>query len=138
MLETLIANAWNSLPVFLSHFGTALGMLVIGVMVYIRVTPARETELIRQGNVAASIAFGAAVLGLAIPLAYCLKASVNVLDIVVWGVVALVLQIGAYLVTAFVFRNLEDKIKSGDVAAAVALASTNLATAALNAAAISG
>lgn len=138
MLETLIVSAWHSLPVFLSHFATALGMLVIGVLIYMRLTPAREAQLINQGNVAAAVAFGAGVLGLAIPLAFCLKSSVNILDIVVWGVVALVLQIGAYFVTAFVFRNLEQRLTTGDMAAAIALAATNLATATLNAAAISG
>ncbi len=138
MLETLIANAWRSLPVFLTHFGTALGMLVIGVIVYIRITPAHETKLIDEGNAAAAVAFGAALLGLAIPLAFCLKASVNVLDIVVWGVVALVLQLGAYLAVALIFRNLEERLKRGDMAAAVTLGATNLGVAVLNAAAISG
>ena len=78
------------------------------------------------------------MLGLAIPLAFCLKSSVSILDIVVWGVVALVLQMAAYFATAFVFRNLEQRLTAGDMAAAIALAATNLATATLNAAAISG
>lgn len=138
MLETLIANAWKSLPVFLTHFGTALGMLVIGVIVYLRITPAHETRLIKEGNVAAAVAFGAALLGLAIPLAFCLKASVNVLDIVVWGIVALVLQLGAYLAVALIFRDLEARLKQGDMAAAVSLGATNLGIAVLNAAAVSG
>lgn len=138
MLETLIANAWKSLPVFLTHFGTALGMLVIGVIVYLRITPAHETRLIKEGNVAAAVAFGAALLGLAIPLAFCLKASVNVLDIVVWGVVALVLQLCAYLGVALIFRDLEARLKQGDMAAAVSLGATNLGIAVLNAAAVSG
>lgn len=138
MLETLIANAWKSLPVFLTHFGTALGMLVIGVIVYLRITPAHETRLIKEGNTAAAVAFGSALLGLAIPLAFCLKASVNVLDIVVWGVVALLLQLGAYLAVALIFRDLEERLKKGDMAAAVTLGATNLGIAVLNAAAVSG
>ncbi len=138
MLETLITNAWKSLPVFLGHFGTALGVLVLGVIVYLRLTPAHETRLIKEGNAAAAVAFGAALLGLAIPLAFCLKASVNALDIVVWGLVSVVLQLSAYLGVALVFRDLEERLKRGDMAAAVTLGSTNLGIAVLNAAAVSG
>ena len=47
----------------------------------------------REGNVAAGVVLGGAVLGLAIPLARPAPPASFLLDIIVWGVVALVLQL---------------------------------------------
>ncbi len=138
MFEVIFASAINALPVFLLHVGTALAILVLGVLIYIWLTPHHEARLIREGNVAAATSFGAAVVGLALPLAICMARSVNVADIVIWGVVALVVQLATFFVMNFVFKDLSRRIDSGDMAAAVALSSTKLGVAAINAAAIAG
>jgi putative membrane protein len=92
----------------------------------------------REGNVAAATSFGAAVVGLALPLAICLARSVNVADIVIWGIVALAVQLITFFAMSFAFRDLSQRIENGDMAAAVALGSTKLGVAAINAAAIAG
>ncbi|TXL70448.1 DUF350 domain-containing protein [Vineibacter terrae] len=138
MFEAIFASAIKALPVFLLHLGVTLAILVLGVLVYMWVTPHHEARLMRQGNVAAATTFGAAVLGLALPLAICLARSVNVADIVVWGIVALVVQLATFFVMEFVFKDLGRRIENGDMAAAVALGSTMLGVAAINAAAIAG
>jgi putative membrane protein len=138
MFDTILRNVATSLPTFALHFGVTLLMLVIGVLVYMAMTPLHERRLMAAGNNAAAVCFGACVIGLAMPLAFCLKASVNVADIVVWGVVAVVLQLCAFGAATLVFRDLSRRIEAGEMSAAIALASTNLAVAALNAAAISG
>lgn len=138
MFETLLQNLLTSLPVFALHFGATLVILVVGVILYTWVTPIDEAALIRAGNRAAALSFGAAVLGLAVPLAYCLATSVNLPDIVLWGAVAVVVQLATFFVINLVFRDLARRIEAGDVAAAITLAATKLAVAALNAAAITG
>ncbi len=138
MLDTILRNAATSLPIFALHFGTTLAMLVGGVLLYMSITPINERRQIAAGNTAAAVSFAAIVLGMAIPLAYCLKASVNTADIVVWGIVSVILQLLAYGIASFVFRDLARRIESGDMAAAIALGATNLGVAALNAAAVSG
>ncbi len=138
MFEAIFASAIKALPIFLLHLGVTLAILVLGVLVYMWVTPHHEARLMRQGNVAAATTFGAAVLGLALPLAICLARSVNVADIVVWGVVALVVQLATFFVMELVFKDLGRRIENGDMAAAVALGSTMLGVAAINAAAIAG
>jgi putative membrane protein len=138
MFEAIFASALKALPVFLLHFGVTLVILMLGVMIYMWFTPHHEARLVREGNVAAAVSFGAAVVGLALPLAVCLARSVNVADIVIWGVVALVVQLATFFAMSFAFRDLSQRIESGDMAAAVALGSTKLGVAAINAAAIAG
>lgn len=136
--EPVLASLAAGLPTFALHFGGTLAILVVGVLVYMAVTPIHEGRLIKAGNTAAAISFGSAVLGLAIPLAFCLKSSVSLPDILVWGAVSLVLQLAAYFAASTVFRDLARRIEAGEVSAAIALGATNLAVATLNAAAVSG
>jgi putative membrane protein len=138
MIDTVFNNLVSSLPAFLLQFLVALIVLVAGVIVFQWVTPWREVALINAGNRAAAVVFGSAVLGLALPLSICLAHSVNVADIVLWGVVAVVLQLAAFFTIEQVFRNLTRRIEDGDMAAAITLASTQLGVAMLNAAAVSG
>ena len=113
-----------------------IALLVIGVVVYMAVTPFRERALLVHGNAAAGVVLGGAVLALAMPLAVLLATSFTLLDIAVWGVVALVLQ----LLTARRRRGLAARParhdRAGNLAAAVALAATQIAVALLNAAAM--
>ncbi|MGE0724510.1 MAG: DUF350 domain-containing protein [Alphaproteobacteria bacterium] len=126
----------TSLPIFLAHVGTTLAILVIGILLYEAITPYRELQLIRTGNTAAGIALGGAVVGLALPLAACMARSVAVWDIIVWGVVAVLLQLVAFAAVAITVRRLPDAIAKGEEGAAWLLASFHLAFALINAAAI--
>ncbi len=137
-MEAILQTLMTGLPAFLAQSATTLAMLLAGAMIYLWLTPHREIELVRAGNVAAAISFGGAILGLAIPLSFCLAFSVSVLDILVWGSVTLVLQLIAFRVVDLVLRNLSQRIEEGDVAGAVFLLLVKLSTAAVNAAAVSG
>src|SRR3546814_4835516 len=68
-------------PILLLHLAVTLGLLAAAAVLYTRLTVHDEIALIRQGNVAAAISFSGAVLGLAIPLAFCLAASFGVWDV---------------------------------------------------------
>jgi putative membrane protein len=80
------------LPAFLSHFGLALLLVAIFFMVYIFITPYHELRLIRAGNHAAAASLAGALLGYIVALASAIANSVSLLDMLVWGVVALVVQ----------------------------------------------
>ena len=53
-------------------------------------TPHPEFTLIRQGNVAAAISLGGAIVGYTVPLAKAVSQSESISDLLVWGGVALV------------------------------------------------
>lgn len=81
-----------ALPGFLSHFLAGLVLLALTVLAYVRFTPHNELALIRQGNSCAALSLGGAVLGFALPIAASVSHSANLLDAVVWSVVALLAQ----------------------------------------------
>ncbi|GHD63332.1 DUF350 domain-containing protein [Thalassobaculum fulvum] len=125
-------------PNLVLHLAVTLGLLGGAAALYTRITPHDEIKLIRHGNVAAAISFSGAVLGLAIPLAFCLAASVGVWDILIWGVVTLVLQLLALRVIEVVMQGMSHRIEAGEVGPAVLLFAVKLSVAAINAAAVTG
>jgi len=125
-------------PNLLLHLGVTLGLLAGAAALYTRITPHDEIKLIRHGNVAAAISYSGAVLGLAIPLAFCMAASVSVWDILIWGVVTLLLQLLALRVIEAVMQGMSHRIEAGEVGPAILLFSVKLSVAAVNAAAVTG
>lgn len=79
--------------------------------IYTRITPHKEFELIRSGNVAAAIALGGAIIGFAIPASNVIAYSVSILDFVVWAVIAAFVQLLAFLVTSLVLKGASERIK---------------------------
>lgn len=77
----------------LSYIGVATVLLAIGVVLFEVTTKSKELELIRNGKKAAVYAFGGRILGLAIVLYSSISNSVSILDMVLWGALAIVLQI---------------------------------------------
>lgn len=134
VIQSLIAG----LPVFLLHLGVSLAVFLLALFVYLWLTPHKEMELIRQGNNAAAVSLGGAALGLAIPMAFCLSNSINVWDIVIWGVVTLFLQVLAFRAVDLVLHQLPKRIEHDELSAAIFLASMKIAVAMLTAAAVSG
>jgi len=59
----------RGLPMLLLQFGVCLSLLVVGVLIYLAVTPFREQDLLRSGNAAAATVLGGTLFALAIPLA---------------------------------------------------------------------
>ena len=106
MFDSVLQSLMAGLPVMVLHFAVTIVMLVIGIRVYTLITPYNEFALIRQGNVAAAVSLAGASLGLAIPLAFCMAASVNTLDIVLWGAAALAIQLLGFKVTDWLLKDL--------------------------------
>ena len=113
-------------PDFIIQFGVALGLFVASLIIYVLMTPHKELALIRAGNPSAALAFGGVVVGLAIPLGNCLAHSFGVLDLLIWGIVTLLIQLLAFRFADIFLRGLPRRIAEGDVAAAVFLMSVKI------------
>jgi putative membrane protein len=120
------------------HLLVTLAMLAGGVWIYTVITPHKDFILVRDGNLAAAISLAGAILGLAIPLAFCMASSVSVGEIIIWGLLAVLVQILAFRLADLLLRDLSARIEGGEMAPAVLLAGIKLSVAAINAAAISG
>lgn len=137
-MEDALQAMINGLPIFMIHSATSFAILMVGIFIYMRITPHDELALIRGGNVAAALSLGGAVIGLALPLAFSLASSVSLWDLVLWGIVALLLQLVAFRLMDLFLKDLSTRIEAGEMASAVLLVAFKLATAAINAAAITG
>lgn len=113
-------------PEFLTQLGVALGLFITSLIVYVLLTPHKELALIQAGNPSAALAFAGVVVGLAIPLGTCLAHSFGLLDLLIWGVVTLLIQLIAFRVTDMFLRGLPRRIAEGDVAAAIFLMSVKI------------
>lgn len=134
IFETLQAG----LPILAMQFGLTLALLALGVAIYMAITPFHEMRLIRAGNTAAGIVMAGSILALAIPLAATLATSRFTLDILIWGLVALVLQLLTFVIVTLLIRGLRGMIEAGNLAAAWMLAGVQIAVALLNAGAMAG
>ena len=122
-------------PVFLLHAGVTVVILFLAAAVYILLTPHKEITLIREGNAAAAISLGGVLVGLAMPLASSLKASTNVLEVALWGVVTVFVQLLIFRLVDLVMRGLPKRIQEGEISAAALLVGAKIATALIVAAA---
>lgn len=128
MLATLDSFR-QGFPDFVLMTGTAGLLLLTASTVYVLLTPWKELALVRGGNGSAGLALAGAILGLAIPIASCLASSLNYLDLLIWGVVALLLQLLAYRLTDMLLKDLPERIRNDEAGAAIVLISCKLAVA---------
>ncbi|PZQ59562.1 MAG: hypothetical protein DI544_10475 [Sphingomonas taxi] len=120
---------------FLLAFGIACVFLAVFKWLYQASTPYDERRLVADGNMAAAIVFGGAILGFALPLASALEVTANPVEFVAWAVLAGVIQVVASLVVRrIVIRDLVARIETGNVASAVYMAATSIAVGLINAA----
>jgi putative membrane protein len=120
---------------FVVAFVAAGLFTVIFKVVYQWVTPYNEGKLIREGNVAAALALGGALVGYVLPLASALSNTVTLLEFCAWAALAGVIQIAAFtLVRVVVMKDVAARIEKGEIAAGVYLLSISLAVGLLNAA----
>ena len=135
-LAAVLDALGSGLPGLIVQVVACAVLLAVGVAIYVRLTPFHEREMVAHGNAAAGTMLAGAILALAIPLAAMLATSGTLLDVLVWGVVALILQLLTLGVVALTMRNFRGMIEGGNIAAAITLAGAQIAVALLNAAAM--
>lgn len=123
---------------YLKYLIIALLMVVAFCAVYLRLTPVDEMRLIRQGNVACALSFGGALLGFCLPLASSIANNIVLLDFVLWGLVASVVQVAVYFGAASLVHDASAQLTRGNVAVGLLFAVIALAAGLLNAACIVG
>jgi putative membrane protein len=119
----------------------ALAFVVAGLftlafkVIYQLVTPYRERQLIREGNVAAALALAGALIGYVLPLASALSQTVSLPEFAIWAAMAGVIQIVAFtLVRIIALPDVKQRIENGEISTAIYLMAISLAVGVLNAA----
>ncbi|WP_168415547.1 DUF350 domain-containing protein [Erwinia amylovora] len=119
---------------FASYFFISCAMVRVFLFIYMRITPHNEWRLIKENNLAATYGFIGALLGYIVPLASVAANSVNLLDYLLWGAVALVIQLLVFTVVRLFIRDISLRIEQNQRAAGLFLAAVSLGVGILNAA----
>ena len=121
----------------LIHLLLAAGLLIVFFIIYTRVTPYNEVLLIRQGNQAAALSLGGALLGFSATIASSLMHTADYQQFFAWAFGAMVVQLLAYVVTTRLLRMSKDQIESNNSAFGGLPGAISLSIGAINAACIS-
>ncbi|TVV75737.1 DUF350 domain-containing protein [Sphingomonas solaris] len=125
----------TGLTAFIVAFLVAGLFAIVFKVLYQWATPYHERTLIREGNVAAAITLGAALLGYILVLASALSHTASLVEFAVWALIAGVIQIVAFtIVRRIVMPDFADRIVRGELAAAVYMGSISIGVGVLNAA----
>jgi putative membrane protein len=122
------------IPNFFLYGAIGVALTFIFSVIYVRITGHPEIRLIREGNASAAIAFGGALIGFALPLSKAIAQASTVPDCVLWGALALVVQLFAYGAARLIMPNLSQNISNNMMAAAILAASIAIVAGQLNAA----
>ncbi|TVR08589.1 MAG: DUF350 domain-containing protein [Salinarimonadaceae bacterium] len=132
MVFSSIAN----LPEFLLFFLMAAALTAIYLFVYTMATAHNEFALIRQNVVSAALSLGLSLVGFALPLSSAVVFATTIVDLVIWGGVAMIVQIAAYFIVRVIMPNLSQRIAAGELSAAIFVGAVSLSAGILNAAAM--
>ncbi|WP_414471117.1 DUF350 domain-containing protein [Microvirga sp. M2] len=119
---------------FLVFFLIAVALVVLYLGVYTLATMHNEFALIRQNVISASTALGFSLVGFALPLGSAIVHAQGIVDLMVWGLVALAVQIVVYWLVRILMPNLSQRIAGGEMAAALFLGASSLSAGIINAA----
>lgn len=129
MLQSL-----GGLPAFLAYFCVSLVAVVLYLVIYTWITKHDEYELIRRNVPSAAVALGLSMLGFSLPVASAVAHAANIMDCIVWSIIALLVQIIAYYIARIPVPELSARIEKGEMAAAIWLGIASVAAGVLSAA----
>ncbi len=133
-LLEIVGASLDGLPWFFAYFATAVVLTLVYVVVYMWVTPHPEIKLIRENNLAASLAFAGSLVGFSLPLASAIANSGALVDTVIWGLIAIVVQIAVFYLVRLPIPKISERIENGEMASGLWLGAASLAGGILNAA----
>jgi putative membrane protein len=109
----------SAFPNFLRYIVVSFALAGLFLWIYVLITPWREFALIRAGNTSAAVALIGALLGFCLPLANTIAHSVSLTDVVLWSLVALVVQVGVHVAMRLLLPHLQQSIEANEMAAGV-------------------
>jgi putative membrane protein len=130
----MVLQSLSGLPAFLIYFIVALALVATYLYFYLWITPHDEFALVRADKPGAAISLGLSLIGFALPLTSSIAHSDNIVDMVIWGIIALIVQIAAYYLARIPIPDLSQRIASGEIAPAIWLGAASVTAGLVNAA----
>ena len=127
-----------ALPNFVRYVVVGFALAGFFLWIYALITPWREYALIRAGNSAAAIALIGALLGFCLPLANTIAHSSSLTDVVLWSLVALVVQVGVHVVLRLLLPDLKRAVEANQAASGITAGGFAVCFGLINAACLTG
>jgi putative membrane protein len=119
------------------HLIAAGLLLFVFFLIYTWATPFDEMKLVRQGNVAAALTLGGAMIGFSMTVASGLLHTDALTSFVAWSAAAAVIQLFTYVLVTRLLHMSKEHIESNNIAFGVLLASISISVGAVSAGALS-
>jgi putative membrane protein len=133
-MPSTVAESVADLPYFVAFLGIALVLFTLGLAGYVALAARRDMRLIAEGNVAVASGMTGAFIGFALPLASAVIRSEVLLDMLVWGGIALAAQLLVLAGLRLMLSSLVGRMRDGQVASGVFLGAAAVSVGILNAA----
>jgi putative membrane protein len=133
----MVLQSLAGLPAFLLYFVTAGVLIVAYIFVYTWITPHDEFALIRNKVPGAAISLGMSTIGFALPLTSAIGHANDVVEMAIWGAVALAVQVVAYYLARIPLPDLSHRIADGELGPAIWLGCASVTAGLINAASMS-
>ncbi|WLW64994.1 DUF350 domain-containing protein [Achromobacter aegrifaciens] len=121
---------------YLIYMASALAMLGVFTLVYTAVTRYREFELIREGNIAAALSYGGALVGFSFTLCSSIAIHASYAMFLLWGLVAMLVQLVVYVGVSQTVRGMNEAIEENNIAMGGLIGSISIAAGIVNAASL--
>jgi putative membrane protein len=127
----------SSIGAFALYLTVSLMLMTGFIFAYLRSTPHDEFEQLRKGNTAAAIGLAGALIAYAMVLSRAVGFSTDILELILWGLIGLAIQIvGHHVLSRFIPR-LYVAIEEGDLASGIMKAAVAVTLGLINAASMS-
>ena len=130
----MVLQSLAGLPAFLLYFCVSTVAVIAFLWIYTRITAHDEFELLNKNVPGAAVSLGLSMLGFALPVASAVAHASDVVDCMIWSVIALCVQVIAYYVARIPVPNLSQRIATGDIAPAIWLGLASVTAGLLSAA----
>ena len=114
-----VTSSLSGLPLFLAYFCLSLVVTSAYLYIYTSITPHDEFELIRKNVPGAAVSLGLSLLGFALPVASAVAHAANLIDCVIWSVIALIVQVIIYYLVRIPVPDISKRIAAGELAPAI-------------------
>jgi len=115
----MVLQSLAGLPAFLVYLSLGVVLIIAYLFVYTKITAHDEFDCIRKNVPGAAVSLGLSVVGFALPVSSAMGHAANVLDCLIWGVIALAVQVGVYYLARIPVPNLSQRITDGEWAPAI-------------------
>lgn len=130
----MVLQSLAGLPAFIAYFCLTAVLVIAFLVIYTRITPINEFDLIGKNVPGAAISLGLSLLGFALPVGSAVAHAANLVDCAIWGVIALIVQLIVFYVARIPVPRLSERISAGDIAPAIWLGLASLTAGVLSAA----